>query len=187
MRYFNFIGLYDDALTKKNCETIIDEFEDNKDKQIEGTSGGGLIKPKVKKSTDITYHINDDSKTTGIIEPNLEKYLNEYKKKYPELDTLTKWKCDKLYNVQRYKPTEGYYKPHCEVSGGKGSMNRLLVWMYYLNDLDKGGTEFTIYDTIIHARRGRLVIWPAYWTHTHCGVISNTQTKYIATGWYTFR
>ena len=40
---------------------------------------------------------------------------------------------------------------------------------------------------IVHAKKGRLVIWPAYWTHTHCGVISDNQTKYISTGWYTFK
>ena len=32
----------------------------------------------------------------------------------------------------------------------------------------------------------RLVIWPAYWTHEHHGLMSETQTKYIATGWYDF-
>ena len=36
------------------------------------------------------------------------------------------------------------------------------------------------------AGEGRLVIWPAYWTHFHRGIISETETKYIATGWYTF-
>jgi len=29
-----------------------------------------------------------------------------------------------------------------------------------------------------------LVIWPAYWTHLHKGQISQSQTKYITTGWY---
>ena len=52
MTYYNFIGIYDGALTKEQCQIIIDEFEDNKDKQVIGRSGGG-VKPHVKKSTDI--------------------------------------------------------------------------------------------------------------------------------------
>tara|TARA_Y100001973_G_C5196748_1_gene334794 strand:+ start:1286 stop:1849 length:564 start_codon:yes stop_codon:yes gene_type:complete len=185
MTYFNFIGIYDDVLTKEECDIIIDEFENNTDRQIVGTSGGGKIKPNVKKSTDIGYHVTDDSKTTKIIPYSLEKYLNQYREEYPDVDRLCEWEFYEVYNVQRYKPNEGFYKPHCEVTGF--NQNRVLVWMYYLNDLDNGGTKFTSYNTIIHAKRGRLVIWPAYWTHTHCGVISNTQTKYIATGWYEFK
>ena len=51
---------------------------------------------------------------------------------------------------------------------------------------DGGGTYFENYDRTIDAVEGRCVIWPAYWTHFHNGVVSNTQTKYIATGWYMF-
>ena len=52
---------------------------------------------------------------------------------------------------------------------------------------DQGGTHFTNYDVTTDAVEGRLVIWPAYWTHTHHGVMSPSQTKYIATGWYEFK
>ena len=44
----------------------------------------------------------------------------------------------------------------------------------------------TTYGRIVDAVEGRLVIWPAYWTHIHCGIVSKTQTKYIATGWFEF-
>ena len=186
MKYFNFIGIYDNALSNEECQIIIDEFEDNKHLHIDGKSGGG-IQPHVKKSTDISYHITDDSKTTKIITSSLVKHLEEYKKKYPEVDKLMAWKFHENFNVQRYKPKEGYYKTHCEVVGMNGRENRVLVWMFYLNDVDNGGTKFTTYNAIINAKKGRLVIWPAYWTHMHCGVISDNQTKYIATGWYTFK
>ena len=63
---------------------------------------------------------------------------------------------------------------------------RVLVWMFYLNDVNDGGTRFTNYNKIINATKGRLVLWTPYWTHTHHGIISRTQTKYIATGWYSF-
>ena len=59
-----------------------------------------------------------------------------------------------------------------------------MAWMFYLNDA-KSGTEFMHFPTI-NARRGRLVIWPAFWTHTHKGVIPNKGVKYIITGWVSF-
>ena len=60
--------------------------------------------------------------------------------------------------------------------------------MIYLNTVtDNGGTRFEVYDKELDAVEGRLVIWPAYWTHTHHGIVSETQEKYIATGWYSFQ
>ena len=32
-------------------------------------------------------------------------------------------------------------------------------------------------------KKGLTVIWPAEWTHTHRGIASMTQDKYIVTGW----
>ena len=49
----NFISIYDNALTKNECELIINEFESNKDIQVEGKSGNYEVQPKVKKSIDI--------------------------------------------------------------------------------------------------------------------------------------
>ena len=41
MTYYNFIGIYDNALPNEQCQIIIDEFEDNKHQQVVGRSGGG--------------------------------------------------------------------------------------------------------------------------------------------------
>jgi hypothetical protein len=59
--------------------------------------------------------------------------------------------------------------------------------MFYLNSIkDQGGTHFDQHNKTLKAKEGRLVIWPAYWTHFHRGVVSKTETKYIATGWCSF-
>ena len=67
---------------------------------------------------------------------------------------------------------------HCE--HGASNSNRILAWMFYLNDA-KSGTEFMNYPTV-QAKRGRCVIWPAFWTHVHKGA-PNKGLKYIATWW----
>ena len=90
------------------------------------------------------------------------------------------------YNIQKYDPCGGYPVLHHENEGGQ-VVKRVMAWMIYLNTVtDKGGTYFAYYNKTIKAKEGRLVIWPAYFTHPHKGIVSKTQTKYIATGWYSF-
>ena len=59
--------------------------------------------------------------------------------------------------------------------------------MTYLNDVkDGGGTEFYYQNQIVKAQKGLTIIWPSEWPHVHRGLISNSETKYIATGLYGF-
>ena len=180
----NFIEIYDNALSQEQCKQIITEFELDKINQEAGKCGDGVVET-IKKSTDIIHFINDGSLTSEIITSNLKKPLEDYKTKYPEINLLYYWNVCPDYHIQRYYPNEGYFSPHAEVSDGNVG-NRVLVWMFYLNDVDDGGTKFTNYNKIVDAKEGRLVLWSPSWTHTHHGIISSTKTKYIATGWYTF-
>ena len=57
--------------------------------------------------------------------------------------------------------------------------------MTYLNDVEKGGgTEWIHQKLKVKPEKGKTVIWPAEWTHTHRGIVAPKETKYIATGWY---
>jgi hypothetical protein len=56
--------------------------------------------------------------------------------------------------------------------------------MIYLNDVEDGGTEFMKQKHTEKAEAGKLIIWPADWTHAHRGEVSTTKTKYILTGWF---
>ena len=59
--------------------------------------------------------------------------------------------------------------------------------MTYLNTVREGGsTYFNHYDLEIQPQKGLTLIWPADWTHTHRGLVSQTKEKYIITGWYSF-
>ena len=138
----------------------------------------------IKEYLDSSNFFLDNSQTTKIISKSLRKYVNVYTNQYPELnEKVRSWSTFDYYNVQRYKPQEGYFKAHCEAVDIKSS-SRILVWMFYLNSVENGGTLFPQYEIGIRAIQGRLVIWPAYWTHLHKGQISQSQTKYITTGWY---
>ena len=58
--------------------------------------------------------------------------------------------------------------------------------MFGYSFIDQGGTEFYYQNMTIQPKKGLTVIWPADWTHTHRGIVSPTQEKYIITGWFSY-
>ena len=57
----------------------------------------------------------------------------------------------------------------------------------YLNDVTDGGeTQWLYQEKQIQPKKGLTVLWPTDFTHTHRGVVSPTQSKTIATGWYNY-
>ena len=94
-------------------------------------------------------------------------------------------------NVQKYdKQTGGYPYWHSEVfpqSGHNEALHRVLLWMFYLNDVEEGGTtDFFYQKRSVKPKAGRMVIAPAYFTHTHRGQMPISNDKYILTSWILF-
>lgn len=185
----DFIEVFDNAVSARDCQSIIKYFEEHKTEQQRGTVGS---KGEVNRKKKDTWELPGRK---FAIQSFIEKALyqgivqgtNEYMAKYPAIvGHIAKWNVENGYNLQKYNPKCAYWIPHCEHSSLMSS-RRMLVWMIYLNTVtDGGGTRFTCYDREVNAVEGRLVIWPASWTHTHHGIVSDNQSKYIATGWYSF-
>ena len=184
----DFIEVYDNALTSYQCKEIIKWIE-NQDLirgEYVGENNQGVVNLKVKDSWDVPAQFSKKNFVDLLIKYALNKYTPLYRDTYPMVDGIESWNIEDNYNIQKYDPGGGFPFSHCENSGGV-YIKRMMAWMIYLNTVtDKGGTYFCSYNKTIRAKEGRLVIWPAYFTHFHEGVVSKTQTKYIATGWYTF-
>jgi len=183
------IEIYHNVLSKKETDKLIRHFEEDPHRrQKRGSTNGGV--DGMKESTDITHNFYDESElSSNIIRPHLVDCATRYSKKYEKtgLDCVNEFFVSPLYNIQRYKPGEGYHQKHCECAGLGIEMDRILVWMIYLNDVHSGGrTIFPTQGKKIRPRRGTVVIWPAYWMWPHYGETSKIETKYVATGWFTF-
>jgi hypothetical protein len=94
-------------------------------------------------------------------------------------------------NAQRYdKQSGGYPYWHSEVfpqAGHNDALHRILLFMFYLNDVDEGGeTEFFYQHIKVKPKAGSMVIAPAYFTHTHRGNVPVSNNKYILTSWVLF-
>ena len=184
----NFIEIYDNALPSYYCKEIIQWMEKQE-------LGRGILGPEKrfrieeKDCWEIGSNLTKVGKGENPLSTEIFKCLGDhiqsYKNTYPSLQSIGYWQVSEGYNSQKYNPGQGYHQIHCE-HDHKNSI-RVMAWMIYLNTVtDKGGTYFNVYDKMIRPKEGRLVIWPAYWTHTHHGIVSETETKYLLTGWYEF-
>ena len=184
----DFIEIYDNALTKKQCNNIIELFEYHSNIHYKGLAGGGYD-PKKKKSKSLDFTVDQtewdtkDRALASIIIQPLYEAIQKYGKKYHHLDKLQKWGLNTDYHIQRFDKGDGYFSIHCEHE--LQTSKRIIAWMYYLNNA-KCGTRFYYQNRTIRARQGRLLIWPSGWTHMHNGVVPNIDPKYIITGWYSF-
>ena len=116
----------------------------------------------------------------------LRSCFAEYFKTYDNAKTMGLPLSIEHYNLQHYKPGEGFYLWHKENNGFGKSVFRHLVYMTYLTDTPGGGTEFQEQNLTVPCKKGVTLIWPAGWTHTHRGQISDVHEKTIVTGWLSF-
>ena len=180
------------CVPKKHCDLLIKNFELNKN-YVPGTVGrASENNTKLKACVEEFIDINNGNSYDKLFWSYLNIACGEYIRKYPFLETLNPWGFFETYKLQKYKPNEGYFDLHAEVTGGEetqgSAANRMLVWMIYLNDVTEGGyTIWPIQERTIAPRCGDIVIWPAFWTHPHRGITSKTQTKYILTGWWEYK
>ena len=190
MSVSDFIYIKRNSVTSEDCKNLIQFYYDTPERHVPGLNYG---KRENKISTDIQFNFNDSKNPEifSVMTPfmqALRRELEEYKKLYAcSLESLQSWRFEDDFNFQHYKPGEGYFAWHCE-SGGVMAMNRKIVWMFYLNDVPNGGTEFINQNVTTEAREADLVIWPADWTHTHRGQTGPDidKDKYILTGWFIF-
>lgn len=91
-------------------------------------------------------------------------------------------------NVQKYlKGSGGYPHWHSEIYPKDAScepLHRVLAFQFYLNDVREGGeTEFYYQKRKVESKAGRMLIFPAGFTHTHRGNVPKSGDKYIITSW----
>ena len=200
----DFIGVFD---TEFQCQEMIDFFNYCEETDAAFDRGGfiykGIKDPATREDRvlPLDYFLDQErpnppssymfnkklnSKYIKMYNQCINECLNIYGKKY---EILINYDMQSVYlNVQKTEAGQGYHKWHCENAGDEWSIKRHLTFMTYLNDVTDGGeTMWKYQNEKIKPEKGLTVIWPTTWMFTHKGVVSETQTKYIATGWYNFK
>ena len=191
----DFIYRKENALSFDFCRSLIELFEIDKERQHRGVirkEGKVIPADEHKISTDISFIPKDLQdklwgkplqKIIDAVEMGRQDWMAQH---YMGMDNVDAFEINFTFNMQRFLPGEGYHKFHNERASWE-TRDRVGVWMIYLNDVyDKGWTEFFYQQHFEIPKVGKIVCWPSDWTHTHRGIISPTETKYILTGWFTF-
>lgn len=181
----SFIFEKENALPDFLCDDMVKRFEQAKDEQYQGRIGQTFTEEtSIKKSTDLVVSGKPHWKDVdNNLFRSLGMALNEFKQKYEYFKGPFK---DNGYALQRTQVGEHY---HWHIDGGSHDFSqRQLVAVWYLNDVPGPGgeTEFLFQNTKITPQKGKLVLFPPFWTHEHRGVTLQKGIKYIATTWVVF-
>jgi len=172
------------------CDQLINYHKSSKNQfpgySYDSTSNLNNVNTSIKDSTDVLIDKNHVLEELYIKE--LSVVIEKYIEQYSYCSWSTSWGLLESIAIQQYAPGGGYKEWHCERASGKFPVSaRHLVFMTYLNDVtDQGETEFWYQELKIKPVKGLTVIWPADWTHTHRGIPSPSQEKFIVTGWLSF-
>ena len=173
------------ALPPAFCEEVIKRFEAHPEQQHEGRIGQIRARDRsVKITTDLVVSDKEDWKDVDqMFFRSLAAALREFRETFPYFKGPFR---DMGYQVQRYRPGERY---RWHIDGGSHEFSqRQLVALWYLNDMPGPGgeTQFLYQDVSIAPERGKLVLFPPFWTHEHQGAEVKQGVKYIATTWVVF-
>ena len=180
-----FIFEKHNALSADLCDEMIQRFEQHTEDQYQGRIGQTASEDNtIKKTTDLVVSGKEHWKDVDqALFRSMAEAIKEFRETFPYFKGPFK---DMGYGIQRYNPDEYY---HWHIDGGSHDFSqRQLVAIWYLNDvLDPGGeTEFLFQDVKIKPEKGKLVLFPPFWTHEHRAVAVKEGVKYIATTWIVF-
>jgi len=192
----DFIGVFDNAIKPETCKYFIKHFEKMKSTGFSYKRTDDERSMNMKNDEAINLYDNEslnmqlwgvggkNPHTNDLMQSfwgKYTEYAEEYSsvKQHGEIDILN-------IKIQKTLPTQGYHIWHFETSGPR-SMNRIMAWMIYLNDVEDGGeTEFLYQSMRVKPKQGTLVLWPAHFTHMHRGNPPLSGEKYIMTSWLEF-
>ena len=175
------------ALSEETCNDMISWFDN---KMLYGDTGMNYSRVDVQGRKDISLSECQQfgsfkpfyNQINSIIHKHMVHYINEFNKGGGTgFYTITG------YKFQKSVEGGGFTAWHSELPVFKPMWekvrNRFGVWSIYLNDTDTGYTDFMHQKLSIKPETGKLVIWPAYFTHTHRANPDLKEDKYIITGW----
>ena len=191
----NFIELYVNALSPKQCDVAIKDFDTlsklglSHNRQVYGISKTEKDDDSISVAEMLTQQVG----TSGqMITEAVNRCILDYCEKY-EVGLFGGFRGGKSFPIapegaklQKTEKGQGYHVWHCEKNSGRNN-NRVLSWILYLNDVEEGGeTEFIHYSKRFKPMKGSLLVFPAHFTHVHRGNPPLSGTKYIATGWHQY-
>jgi len=181
----HFVRVYDDALSATWCTRMLAGFNAMSAHQARN---GREVRTALPDSawTELNVTRHGDPLTAGyfrkLIDEGLARYNSDLGLGLPVPATTS---CADLV-LKRYRPNSGErFQLHFDSVDHLAA--RYLVFLWYLNDVERGGaTRFPDLDLEVAARAGRLLIFPPYWMFQHEGLPPESGDKYILSTYLLF-
>jgi hypothetical protein len=188
----NFIAVYDNYITKEECDKAITLFE-NQDKFNNTVNRLKNEKASVLQKQDQQFFAS--GKNLDVWWENLKPMMINYNLAWDHYvqnvgaqDAYGDSFHFTCLKIQKTLPTEGYHVWHVEHGRGFDMEPRAFVFSIYLNDVEEGGeTEFLHFSKRVKPKTGRIVNWPAAFPYLHRGNPPLSGQKYILTSWMLLR
>lgn len=183
----DFILVCDQVLPQALCEQLIRLFR--KDERVQA---GQVVDHLGRKSASLDK-VSEDlvMAPEGVwqapykaVHDAVTTFVSAYAEHSPALQVAPlQWPA---YKIQRYPRDKGYFTWHFDALG-PGAFDRVLGLIIYLNDVKVGGeTQFYHQKKQITPVAGRGLLFPAAWTHMHCGVMPTSNSKFIISSFVSF-
>ena len=181
----DLIRRYSGAFSKEDCTRIIDGIKFFDQNHLLFYDKEKLTRDD-HKTVNIShdYNFSASSRIAEEIFPKIKPCVDEYLQAFGVLG-LRKLLLHDI-KLKEIPAGGGFHAWHYENGALEVSRRQFVVQVYLNDDFDGGETEFLYQQRREEAVAGDVLIFPASFTHTHRGQISNTQTKYITTGWFDF-
>lgn len=179
----SLIFVQDNFFSDALCDQIISAFESDESNKHPGYTLGGLDDTKVSTDINLTPDMKFWNETWKSLDAEICDRINvmwiEFSQDFMVFANAEI--VDSSYQIQKYEPRVGKYGWH--IDGGLGhAPARQVALIVYLNDVLLGGeTEFSYQKVKVEAKKGRLAVFPAFWTHEHRGRMPISGPKFILT------
>jgi hypothetical protein len=188
----NFIGVYDNYITKEECDKAIQLYENqNKFNNTINRMDGEGAHVLYKQDRQFFVGGHNIDVWWELLKPmmfNFDIALRHYLKNTGAGEAYGDSFHFTCLKIQKTLPTEGYHVWHVEHGKEFEQAFRAFVFSIYLNDVEDGGeTEFLHFSKRCKPKTGRIVIWPAGFPYLHRGNPPLSGEKYILTSWMMLR
>ena len=178
----NYIQIYKDVLDPSYCQDLIHRFETNKH-HYESHDKGPMSFTQINFNQHLEYQ-EDVEQLSNVY----SKYVNQYKKdcaisqeQWPEQYAFEQ------IRLKRYLPNDkDEFRPHVDSINSVSAM-RFLVFFIYLDDNDRGETNFPQLGLASPCKQGSLLMFPPLWPWLHAGMKPVNKPKYMIGSYLHYR
>lgn len=180
----DLIQVYDNALDQEICDFLIQFFDGQPQfhERIENNNKPNFTQLNLTENCKISRDVN-------LIHNEILKNVYTYRDKYYEFVDKRVFPDQhqfEQFRIKKYNPDgTDMFDTHVDVQD-YASARRYLSFMWYLNDVDKGGN--TVFNGLtIEPKKGTLVVFPPLWMFPHKGEPPISGPKYILSGYLHYK